>query len=51
MTKAEKEMISKNLREQLEEHIKNREFEKATIVRDQIKELEEGSQITQIDTD
>ena len=41
MTKKEKEMISKNLREQLEECIKNREFEKATVIRDQIKELEE----------
>lgn len=52
MTKAEKEIISKNLRAQLEECIKNREFEKATVIRDQIKELEEGgSQITQIDTD
>lgn len=45
MTKAEKDMISKNLRLQLEECIKNREFEQATIIRDQIKELEEGSQI------
>jgi len=40
MTKKEKEIISKDLRSQLETAIKERRFEDATIIRDQIKELE-----------
>lgn len=40
MTKAEKEIISKDLKKQLDDAIKAREFEKAAIIRDQIKELE-----------
>lgn len=40
MTKVEKAIITKDLRMQLDDYIKNREFEKAAIVRDQIKEIE-----------
>ncbi len=40
MTNKEKEMIAKDLRAQLELAIKERKFEDATIIRDQIKELE-----------
>lgn len=40
MTKAEQAIIAKDLKKQLDEAIKNREFEKATIIRDQIKEME-----------
>lgn len=39
MTNKEKEIILKDLRLQLEDYIKSWEFEKAAIVRDQIKEL------------
>ena len=39
MTKKEKAMITKQLREQLDELIKERKFEEAAIVRDQLKEL------------
>lgn len=42
-TKAEKAMISKDLRIQLDEAIKNREFEKAAVIRDQLKELDPDS--------
>lgn len=42
-TKKEKEIISKNLREQLDEAIKNWEFEKAAVIRDQLKELDPDS--------
>lgn len=38
-TKAEKEIILKDLRNQMEEAIKAREFEKAALIRDQIKEV------------
>ncbi len=38
-TKAEKEIILKDLRIQMEEAIKAREFEKAALIRDQIKEV------------
>jgi len=40
MTKAEKAIIAKDLKAQLDEAIKNREFEKAAVIRDQIKEME-----------
>lgn len=40
MTKKEKEIISKDLKAQLDEAIKKREFEKAAVIRDQIKEIE-----------
>lgn len=40
VTKKEKTMILKNLKSQLDELIKDRKFEEAAIVRDQIKELE-----------
>ncbi len=40
VTKKEKTMILKNLKSQLDELIKDRKFEEATVVRDQIKELE-----------
>ncbi len=40
MTIKEKNMITKDLRLQLEAAIKAREFEKAAVIRDQIKELE-----------
>ncbi|MFZ5341778.1 MAG: UvrB/UvrC motif-containing protein [Patescibacteria group bacterium] len=39
MTKKEKEIILLDLRKQLDEAIKAWEFEKAAIIRDQIKEL------------
>ena len=39
MTKKEKAMITKQLRDQLDELIKERKFEEATVVRDQLKEL------------
>lgn len=41
MTKKEKEIILKDLKVQLDEAIKTREFEKAAIIRDQIKEIDE----------
>lgn len=40
MTKAEQAIIAKDLKSQLDEAIKNREFEKAAVIRDQIKEME-----------
>lgn len=40
MTKAEKAIIAKDLKSQLDEAIKNWEFEKAAMIRDQIKEME-----------
>lgn len=40
MTKREKEIILKDLKNQLDEAIHKREFEQAAIIRDQIKELE-----------
>jgi protein-arginine kinase activator protein McsA len=40
MTKAEKAIISKDLKSQLDQAIQSREFEKAAIIRDQLKELE-----------
>jgi len=40
MTKKEKAMISTQLKSQLDQLIKERKFEEATVVRDQIKELE-----------
>lgn len=40
MTKVEKAIITKDLRMQLDDCIKNWEFEKAAIIRDQIKEIE-----------
>ncbi len=40
MTKKEKEMISKDLKSQLDEAISNREFERAASLRDQLKEIE-----------
>jgi protein-arginine kinase activator protein McsA len=42
-TKAEKAIISKDLRIQLDDAIKNREFEKAAVIRDQLKELDPDS--------
>ncbi len=39
MTKVEKEIILKDLKVQLDEAIKTREFEKAAVIRDQIKEI------------
>jgi excinuclease ABC subunit B len=42
LTKKEKELILKDLRKQLEEAIKNWEFEKAALLRDQIKEIEKN---------
>lgn len=42
MTKKEKEIILKDLKLQLDESIKAREFEKAAVIRDQIKEIDEG---------
>jgi len=41
MTKKEKEIILKDLKKQLDEAIHKREFEKAAVIRDQIKELEQ----------
>ncbi len=40
-TKAEKSIITKNLRKQLDEAIQSWEFEKAALIRDQIKQIEE----------
>jgi excinuclease ABC subunit B len=40
MTKKEKALILTNLKSQLDDYIKTWEFEKAAIVRDQIKEIE-----------
>jgi len=42
MTKKEKEIILKDLKDQLDEAIKAWEFEKAAVIRDQIKEIDEG---------
>lgn len=42
MTKKEKEMISKDLKKQMDLAIKEWRFEDAAVIRDQIKELEEG---------
>jgi protein-arginine kinase activator protein McsA len=39
MTKKEKEIIAKDLKSQLDLAIKERRFEDATVIRDQIKEL------------
>lgn len=41
MTKKEKEIIMKDLKSQMDTAIANREFEKAAVFRDQIKELDE----------
>jgi protein-arginine kinase activator protein McsA len=41
MTKVEKAIILKDLKSQLDEAIKLREFEKAAVIRDQIKEIDE----------
>lgn len=41
-TKAEKAIISKNLKKQLDEAIHAWDFEKAAVIRDQIKEIEES---------
>jgi excinuclease ABC subunit B len=41
LTKREREIIMKDLKGQLDEAIAKREFERAAIIRDQIKELEE----------
>lgn len=41
MTKKEKEIILKDLKSQLDESIQAREFEKAAVIRDQIKEIDE----------
>jgi len=49
MTKVEKAIITKDLRMQLDDYIKSWEFEKAAIVRDQIKEIE-GDQIEDVIT-
>lgn len=40
MTKAEKNLIVKDLKRQLDEAIAERRFEDAAVIRDQIKELE-----------
>ncbi|USN56330.1 MAG: UvrB/UvrC motif-containing protein [Candidatus Peribacteria bacterium] len=42
MTKKEKEIIMKDLKGQLDAAIEAREFEKAAVIRDQIKEIEES---------
>ena len=42
MTKKEKEIILKDLKIQLDEAIQAWEFEKAAVIRDQIKEIDEG---------
>lgn len=42
MTKKEKEIILKDLKVQLDEAIQAREFEKAAVIRDQIKEIDEN---------
>jgi protein-arginine kinase activator protein McsA len=41
MTKAEKNLIMKDLKKQMDEAINEWRFEDAAIIRDQIKELEE----------
>ena len=43
MTKAEKNLIMKDLKSQMDEAIKEWRFEDAAVIRDQIKELEEGA--------
>ena len=43
MTKAEKNLIMKDLKKQMDEAIKEWRFEDAAVIRDQIKELEEGN--------
>ena len=43
MTKAEKNIIMKDLKKQMDEAIKEWRFEDAAVIRDQIKELEEGN--------
>ena len=40
MTKAEKNLIVKDLKKQLDDAIKERRFEDAAMIRDQIKEIE-----------
>ena len=40
MTKAEKALIAKDLKSQLDMAIKERRFEDAAVIRDQLKELE-----------
>jgi len=40
MTKREKEIIAKDLKAQLDEAIHKRDFEQATIIRDQLIELD-----------
>ena len=40
MTKAEKALIAKELKNQLDTAIKERRFEDAAVIRDQLKELE-----------
>ena len=42
MTKAEKNLIMKDLKKQMDEAIAEWRFEDAAVIRDQIKELEEG---------
>ncbi len=42
LTKKEKEIILKDLKKQLDEAIKNWEFEKAAVLRDRIKEIEDS---------
>lgn len=44
MTKKEKEIILKDLKIQLDDAIKAWEFEKAAVIRDQIKEIDETPQ-------
>jgi protein-arginine kinase activator protein McsA len=41
MTKKEKDIILKDLKVQLDDAIKAWEFEKAAVIRDQIKEIDE----------
>ena len=43
MTKVEKNLIMKDLKKQMDEAIKEWRFEDAAVIRDQIKELEEGA--------
>jgi protein-arginine kinase activator protein McsA len=42
MTKKEKQIIMKDLRQQLDDAIDTWEFEKAAIIRDQIKDIDES---------
>ena len=42
MTKAEKNLIMKDLKKQMDSAIAEWRFEDAAVIRDQIKELEEG---------